>query len=342
VSKCIFPLSRSSEKHLFPLDRILRSLLARHLLPVLARRRARHQLMAQAAPAIGHNKTSIRIEWADGERYEARLDITHATAEAPLPSPATSAAPWNSSPVGCVRPHDRRATESLPRRGRAVLPARRVGRQDSRRLRVGRLPVTTTFDATYDPADDKLRLRASSRLDAETYAKVKAAGFGWAPKQDLFYAVWTPAREDLLVELASEIGDEETSPPTGPPSVPTDSLPIKQASRRRGASSQVSLGNRRRHPPRPAHSRWPPLRAPRPARRREDRERHAESHEALGHEPVLAGPRRQRHRARTIPGAACSACPKDQEARSRVARLPARHRQGGKGSQAVGGRAADP
>jgi hypothetical protein len=72
--------------------------------------------------------------------------------------------------------------------------------------------TVTTFDATYDPADDKLRLRASSRLDAETYAMVKAAGFGWAPKQDLFYAVWTPVREDLLVELAGEIGDEETSP----------------------------------------------------------------------------------------------------------------------------------
>jgi protein-L-isoaspartate O-methyltransferase len=71
--------------------------------------------------------------------------------------------------------------------------------------------VSTTFDATYDPADDKLRLRASSRLDAETYAKVKAAGFGWAPKQDLFYAVWNPTREDLLAELAGEIGDEETS-----------------------------------------------------------------------------------------------------------------------------------
>ncbi|MGO9665740.1 MAG: DUF3560 domain-containing protein [Polyangia bacterium] len=68
-----------------------------------------------------------------------------------------------------------------------------------------------TFDATYDPADDKLRLRASSRLDAETYARVKAAGFGWAPKQDLFFAVWSPAREDLLTELAGEIGDEETS-----------------------------------------------------------------------------------------------------------------------------------
>ena len=69
----------------------------------------------------------------------------------------------------------------------------------------------TTFDATYDAADDKLRLRASSRLDAETYARVKAAGFGWAPKQDLFYAVWTPSREDLLVELAGDIDDEETS-----------------------------------------------------------------------------------------------------------------------------------
>ena len=71
--------------------------------------------------------------------------------------------------------------------------------------------MTTTFDATYDPADDKLRLRGNSRLDAETYAKVKAAGFGWAPRQGLFFAVWNPAREDLLTELAGEIGDEETS-----------------------------------------------------------------------------------------------------------------------------------
>jgi predicted RNA methylase len=69
----------------------------------------------------------------------------------------------------------------------------------------------TTYDATYDPSDDRLRLRAGSRLDAETYARVKAAGFGWAPKQDLFFAVWSPAREDLLVELAGDIDDEETS-----------------------------------------------------------------------------------------------------------------------------------
>ena len=67
------------------------------------------------------------------------------------------------------------------------------------------------YDASYDPSDDKLRIRASARLDAETYARVKAAGFGWAPKQDLFYAVWTPAREDLALELAGDIEDESTS-----------------------------------------------------------------------------------------------------------------------------------
>ena len=71
--------------------------------------------------------------------------------------------------------------------------------------------MTTTFDASYDASDDKLRLRASSRLSDETYARVKLAGFAWAPKQNLFYAIWSPAREDLLTELAGEIGDEETS-----------------------------------------------------------------------------------------------------------------------------------
>ncbi len=66
--------------------------------------------------------------------------------------------------------------------------------------------------ATYSPEDNKLRLYALSRLDAETYAKVKAAGFKWAPKQDLFVApMWTPSRADLCEELAGEIGDEDTS-----------------------------------------------------------------------------------------------------------------------------------
>lgn len=64
--------------------------------------------------------------------------------------------------------------------------------------------------ASYSPDDDKLRLYPVSRLDSETYARVKAAGFSWAPKQELFVAVWRPEREDLALELAGDIGDEDT------------------------------------------------------------------------------------------------------------------------------------
>jgi protein-L-isoaspartate O-methyltransferase len=72
--------------------------------------------------------------------------------------------------------------------------------------------MTMTYTATYSPEDNKLRLYASARLDAETYARVKAAGFKWAPKQDLFVApMWTPERADLCTELAGDIGDEDTS-----------------------------------------------------------------------------------------------------------------------------------
>jgi len=66
--------------------------------------------------------------------------------------------------------------------------------------------------ATYSPDDNKLRLYSACRLDRETYNRVKDAGFKWAPKQDLFVApMWTPAREDLLIELCGEIDDEDTS-----------------------------------------------------------------------------------------------------------------------------------
>jgi SAM-dependent methyltransferase len=66
--------------------------------------------------------------------------------------------------------------------------------------------------ATYSPDDNKLRLYSLTRLGRETFDRVKAAGFKWAPKQDLFVApMWTPAREDLLLELAGEIDDEDTS-----------------------------------------------------------------------------------------------------------------------------------
>jgi len=66
------------------------------------------------------------------------------------------------------------------------------------------------ISATYSPEDNKIRLYASSRLDSETYAAVKAAGFIWAPKQELFVAPkWTPAREDLAIALAGDIEPEE-------------------------------------------------------------------------------------------------------------------------------------
>ena len=67
-----------------------------------------------------------------------------------------------------------------------------------------------TITATYSPEDNKLRLYPSRRLDAETFERVKAAGFKWAPRQELFVAPkWTPAREDLAAELAGEIEPEE-------------------------------------------------------------------------------------------------------------------------------------
>ncbi len=66
--------------------------------------------------------------------------------------------------------------------------------------------------ATYSPDDNKIRLYSVARLDAETYAEVKAAGFKWAPQQKLFVApMWTPEREDLAIRLCGSIEDEDTS-----------------------------------------------------------------------------------------------------------------------------------
>lgn len=68
------------------------------------------------------------------------------------------------------------------------------------------------FSATYSPEDNKLRLYADSRLEAGLYERVKEAGFRWAPKQDLFVApMWTPEREDLLMELCGGIDDEDVA-----------------------------------------------------------------------------------------------------------------------------------
>lgn len=68
------------------------------------------------------------------------------------------------------------------------------------------------LSATYSPDDNKLRLYPLYRLGKEEFERVKAAGFKWAPKQELFVApAWTPEREDLCIELAGEIEDEDKS-----------------------------------------------------------------------------------------------------------------------------------
>lgn len=66
--------------------------------------------------------------------------------------------------------------------------------------------------ATYSPEDNKIRIYPDSRLDADLYMRVKNAGYTWAPKQELFVApAWSPAREDIALELAGDIEDEDTS-----------------------------------------------------------------------------------------------------------------------------------
>lgn len=68
------------------------------------------------------------------------------------------------------------------------------------------------MNATYSPEDNKIRIYPDKRLDPETYARVKSAGFIWAPKQEIFVApAWTPEREDFAREMCGEIGDEDTS-----------------------------------------------------------------------------------------------------------------------------------
>lgn len=66
--------------------------------------------------------------------------------------------------------------------------------------------------ATYSPEDNKIRITAFSRLPKELYQRVRAAGFIWAPRQEIFVApMWTPDREDFAEELCGEIGDEDQS-----------------------------------------------------------------------------------------------------------------------------------
>lgn len=67
------------------------------------------------------------------------------------------------------------------------------------------------MNATYNIADDKLRLYCG-KVDRETFDHLRAAGFQRAPRQECFYAPWSPRREDLLIEMAGPIDDDDVSP----------------------------------------------------------------------------------------------------------------------------------
>ena len=66
--------------------------------------------------------------------------------------------------------------------------------------------------ATYSPEDNKLRIYPLCRLDKDLYDELKALGFGWAPKQELFVKPsWSPQAEDLCISLAGTIEPEDTT-----------------------------------------------------------------------------------------------------------------------------------
>jgi hypothetical protein len=66
--------------------------------------------------------------------------------------------------------------------------------------------------ATYSPEDNKLRLYSSHRLDMDLYKEVRAQGFIYAPKQQLFVApAWTPGRAAFLEKLCGDIDHEQTT-----------------------------------------------------------------------------------------------------------------------------------
>ena len=67
------------------------------------------------------------------------------------------------------------------------------------------------FTATYSPEDNKLRITANVRIDDDDYAVMKAMGWRWAPKQDLFYVSWSPTREDFAEQISGEIKLEKKS-----------------------------------------------------------------------------------------------------------------------------------
>ena len=68
--------------------------------------------------------------------------------------------------------------------------------------------------ATYDPGDNKIRIYTAYKgeIAQADIDRMKAQGFRWAGKQELWVApMWTPEREDLAEELCGEIEDEDKS-----------------------------------------------------------------------------------------------------------------------------------
>ena len=130
---------------------------------------------------------------------------------------------------------------------------------------------TSVGTATYSPEDNKVRLYPFHRLPAETYARVKSAGFIWAPKQGLFVApAWTPQREDLLLELCGDIEDEDTSLVERAEARADRFEGYHERRRAEADRAQATCRrHRRQHPPRAADPRRPPQRTP----RRKDAER---------------------------------------------------------------------
>lgn len=69
------------------------------------------------------------------------------------------------------------------------------------------------LEVTYSFEDDKLRIYLTERLPPDIWQTLKKAGYRWAPKQELLYAVWNPHREDFALAFAGDggIGLEMTS-----------------------------------------------------------------------------------------------------------------------------------
>jgi len=69
-----------------------------------------------------------------------------------------------------------------------------------------------TYEATYCPEDDKIRLYVG-RVPREEYDFLRAEGWTATPKQGCdFVAVWTPSREATALQYAGVIGDEDQDP----------------------------------------------------------------------------------------------------------------------------------